>query len=684
MHDSLLRLQRSGARRDLTCRAYQMRASTADTTARTVEAILATEAPVTVFDMRSWSLVREILVIQGRTFPAQVPLLDTHQRDSVEQQLGSTRSIRVEGADLVGVRHFSSVQESADAFTKVAEGHLTDGSIGYTVTAYRDLKPGETLDLNGRTFRNDGQDALRISYEWALMEDSVCPIGADAGAKMRDAAPLSLPLPTTTPPATTGERNAMDFVSWLQARGLDAAKLTPEQTAAFTADYERSKAAPVTPTKPAAPSADEMAERAARAELHLDMLDLARSHGIELTRADLAKVAKREAGLDLILARKADAEKSQPAPIAGRVTIGADAEDKKRAAAEDGLLHALGYVAADAKNLGMRKGSPLEIVRHYTGAFDAGRDDLAKIGCRYDLAHVQVRGANQSAANFSNVLANVFDKIALAGYNGIQSTHQLWTRERLVSDFKTFTDAAVINGLLGEQTAKGVPADEMNLGEKSVTGALAIFHRRLTFTYQDWRNDDLGEFARLLSDASGIAKKTEDREAYKALLGATWTSNTTATAAVWDDTNQRFIFNKLDAVLAAIQDRTVAANGENVPLYAVPNVILAPNARATQLEVVAGIKPANGVPVASPRGLSLNVISSPWLSNSSLTGYSADDYFAIDTRLSPVVFVRDRFAMTPTVTEKDAGMTPDRAWYIQHNVKAVLGTLDGSQKGDWA
>lgn len=668
-------------RRALTCRAYALRATTADVTARTVEAILATEAPVQVFDMRSWSLVREILVIQGRTFPAQVPLLDTHQRDSVEQQLGSTRAIRVEGNQLVGVRHFSSVPDAAEAFTKVAEGHLTDGSIGYSVNAFRDLAPGESFDLNGRSFKNDGQDTLRISYEWTLLEDSVCPIGADAGAKMREA-----PLPPTMPAPTTGERKTMDFIQWLQARGLDAAKLTPEQTATFTEDFKQSQtrtdARDTQAIQVTAPSADHAA-RAARAELHLSLFHVARSHGVELSPEDLSPISKREAGLELILARKAEAEKSAPAPVAGRITVGADAEDKRRAAAEDGLLHALGF-AGNAKDLGMRKGSPLEIVRHYTGALDAGRDDLAKIGCRYDLGHVQVRGANQSAANFSNVLANVFDKIALQGYNNVQSTHQLWTRERLVSDFKTFTDAAVVNGLLSEQLAKGVPADEMNLGEKAITGALSIFHRRLTFTYQDWRNDDLGEFARLLSDAAGIAKKTEDREAYKTLLAATWTSNTTSTAAVWDDTNQRFIFNKLDAVIAAIQDRTVSANGENVPLYAMPNVILAPNARATQLEVVAGIKPANAIPVASPRGLSLSVVSSPWLSNSSLTGYSADDYFAIDTRISPVVFVRDRFAMTPTVTEKDAGMTPDRAWYIQHNCKAVLGTLDGSQKGDWA
>ena len=67
----------------------------------------------------------------------------------------------------------------------VRDGHLTDGSIGYVVTRHHTLAPGASIDLDGRTWRNDGKRALRLSYEWSIREDSLTPIGADPGAKMR-------------------------------------------------------------------------------------------------------------------------------------------------------------------------------------------------------------------------------------------------------------------------------------------------------------------------------------------------------------------------------------------------------------------------------------------------------------------------------------------------------------------
>ena len=59
----------------LTTRDCQVRASTLNTEARTVEAVLSTEQPVEVFDWERWGAVREILVMKGLTLPAgrQVP-----------------------------------------------------------------------------------------------------------------------------------------------------------------------------------------------------------------------------------------------------------------------------------------------------------------------------------------------------------------------------------------------------------------------------------------------------------------------------------------------------------------------------------------------------------------------------------------------------------------------------------
>ena len=657
-----------------THRKLTLRAASLDAAARTVDAVLATEQPVTVFDPASFRTIREILVIDGNTFPTQVPLLDSHDNSSVECMLGSTRNIRVEGSELIGTRHLSGTEHGLDALQKIAEGHLTDGSIGYVVHGYADIQPGKTEQINGRTWTNDGTDVLRVSYAWQLFEDSLCPIGADPAAKMRENPEASAlrerqETRTANPTARKRTMDTSEFREWLAARGLAFDSMTDEQRTALRADFDAAAPAPVSTEKP-----EEM-----RSALHLDLVMTARSHGVELVRADLAKVATREAGLALILERKAVA---QAEPVA-QVRVTADADDKRNAAAEDGLLHAIGGAKKDSKDLGMRRRSPLAVLREFAGAHSLNAGELADLACRQNLGRLQVRGANQVAASFSNVLANVADKMVLSGYNSVQTTHPLWTRERPVNDFKSFTDSVIVGGLLKKQAVPGEPADEVNLSELSMTSQLSLFQRTLKLTYQMWRNDDLGEFARWLSEVGAMAAVTEDRECYSTLLGATWTGYVTTSAAVYDDTNNIYT-DGLDAVLGALQNRLITVNGEQVPTYALADILLAPNTRRGVIDVVAGNQTPNGIGFQAVRPGQLQVISSPWLSASSLTGYSADDYYAIDSRRSPVVAVRDSFAPTPVVREIDGGSSPDKSWHVQHNFAAALAPLYGAQKGDWS
>lgn len=174
----------STQRRDLTVRTYQVRAESANREARTVEATIATDEPVWVFDMREWEMVREILVMGGLEAPDQVPLLDNHNRNSNEDVLGSTRSIKVEGGQLAAVNHFASDERSQRTFDKVADGHIRDNSVGYQVLEVSYLEPGESAVIDGKTY-SAGSDRLRLARRWRLLENSITPIGADPAAKMR-------------------------------------------------------------------------------------------------------------------------------------------------------------------------------------------------------------------------------------------------------------------------------------------------------------------------------------------------------------------------------------------------------------------------------------------------------------------------------------------------------------------
>lgn len=190
MVDEPLTLRRDPPhRRDLTCRSLdlQLRAETVNETERSVEAVLATENPVRVFDLRSLEVIDEVLLMDGVDIPRQMPLLDNHMRFALEFVLGSARNIRVEKGQLVGRIHFAEGPEDSPeerAWQKVRQGHLTDVSIGYRSRNFVDIPAGQTQTVAGRSF-TAGDRTLRITTEWQPREGSVTPIGADEAAKMR-------------------------------------------------------------------------------------------------------------------------------------------------------------------------------------------------------------------------------------------------------------------------------------------------------------------------------------------------------------------------------------------------------------------------------------------------------------------------------------------------------------------
>ncbi len=170
---------------------------------RTVEMIGATEVPALVMDWERFDLVREVLAMSGCQIPpiGQVPLLDSHSRESVFKILGSYRECRVEtgatGPELVGRAWFSGTKEGQEAFCLVREGHLTDVSVGYEVKEHIWIEPGQTCVFEGKTY----EGPLRIATRWQVGELSLCPIGADAQAKVRAAGASRTSVNTNPTPA---------------------------------------------------------------------------------------------------------------------------------------------------------------------------------------------------------------------------------------------------------------------------------------------------------------------------------------------------------------------------------------------------------------------------------------------------------------------------------------------------
>jgi phage head maturation protease len=164
-------------------RAAPLVPKTTDAKARTVEAIFATETPVAVFDWERYEIVNEILFMSGLQKPEKIPMLDSHDRYTVKNQLGSCTDMRVEGDKLIGKLNFGRKQSSIEAFQDIEDGHVTDVSVGYTQLRSTFIEAGKsyTDETTGKTF----QGPVRLTFEWAIKEESVVCIGADALCKMR-------------------------------------------------------------------------------------------------------------------------------------------------------------------------------------------------------------------------------------------------------------------------------------------------------------------------------------------------------------------------------------------------------------------------------------------------------------------------------------------------------------------
>ncbi len=148
---------------------------------RTVDATISTESPVPMADFDRREMVPEILLAAGCILPdsGQVPLLDSHKRTNLNDQLGSVRGLRIEGTQVVGTLHVSSVHE--DEWQKIVEGNSTDVSAGYQVIQKTYVSAGRTLSFFGRSISGPAN----VATKWKLREVSLVPIGADQLAKLR-------------------------------------------------------------------------------------------------------------------------------------------------------------------------------------------------------------------------------------------------------------------------------------------------------------------------------------------------------------------------------------------------------------------------------------------------------------------------------------------------------------------
>lgn len=170
-------------------RAYGLTPRSVNEPERTVRALITTETPVLEWDWKRYELVPRILLTSGAQIPGsgQIPFLDSHNRFTTENQLGSARGLEKGKDGVEGDLHFSTTAERQ--WTMVREGHATDVSAGFQVLAENYVEAGQTLRIQGKDFTGP----VNVAVKWRLYEVSLTPIGADDQAKLRGFDPTNIP-----------------------------------------------------------------------------------------------------------------------------------------------------------------------------------------------------------------------------------------------------------------------------------------------------------------------------------------------------------------------------------------------------------------------------------------------------------------------------------------------------------
>lgn len=527
---------------DMVTRACQLRSATINEDNRSVEAVIATEAPVQVFDFRSWNYIDEVLRMDGLQMPAngQVPLLDSHSRSGVGAVLGSTRDIRIEGPQLVGRNYFS--KRATDAWDDVRDGHITDNSVGYRVTEFTDIKPGETAIVNGRTYTAN-KLPLRVTTGWRLRENSLTVEGADQLAKMREAYIANRN--GGSPPAKNKEIAMFDL--WLKARGVDVSTLDDAKREAYRKEYEAEIRKEIKqPEKPAndppkepvreasTPTAEEVSERAVKAER--ERVNSIRKEGRDASVSD--EVIEREIseGHDINEARKAFLAdiRGRRAPSVGVVnTDQANSREVIEAAMSltamlpersiastipESRREEVMNRAMEPRMRGFGLHSLMDATIRATGrSYEGERKSNAFVREALE-ADAMIRSSAFSTASLSGVLSNVAGKGLIASYTAVEVTWPMIAAVRNHNDFKSHARYRMDTTGAYKKVAADGELKHLALSDATYTNQVYTYGAIVALTRQAMVNDDLGAFTQMFSIMGRLSALRKEEAVYVLLL----------------------------------------------------------------------------------------------------------------------------------------------------------------------
>lgn len=480
-----------------------------DAEARTVEAVLSAGSAVRRFYFTEELEISPEAIDLGRVTGGICPLLDTHNQFELDAVIGRVLSVRIEGAELIGVLQFSDTDTGRAIEARVAAGELRAISIGYRVTKWQITTVDEETDHE--TWR---------AVAWELLEASFVPVPADPNAVVRSA----------TGATAHGSQEEDDMRRNLPGGAAAAAPAIAIAAAAAAADPIRSDTTPG--AAPAAAPADPGAQRAPNiaASRILELCgrteELGSEFAAELIR-DSEAGSLTEASLYSRINDRLIASRQRPTVSARAAAHDTDEESYRMALADAVTLRANPNDALDddpnrpaaqriAAARDFRGMTMMEMARFHLGhvGIDArglGRLEIAgqALGMRY--------GA-MTTSDFANALSFAANRRVRAAFAAAPQTFRPFISTDTLPDFKP----AQIVGLGDAPALLLVPENgEFKRGAISDSGLnyrLQTYGRVIPITRQAIVNDDKSLFGRIPTMFGRKAADLESDLVYSILL----------------------------------------------------------------------------------------------------------------------------------------------------------------------
>ncbi len=597
-----------------------------------------------------------IVDLQGLTANGTIPILLDHQA-STETTLGSASEIVNDGRSLTLAGPVTGTSPQVQQVLSASDaGHKWGASVGCRVIDQQEIPPGETVAVNGQTFRGP----IIVARRAELLETSVLPVAADRQTSVNLA-------------ARAAKENTMpSFEQWLAEMAVDPARLSEAAQAALMSAYDEE----MNPPDPGAePVPAVPAEAAALINLRGTVATenrriaaiqaVAASHPLICATAVESNWTPAETEIAIL---RANAKMHAPSNHRGHVDA---IRENDPAVLSASLMLRAGHESLAVKSFGEQ-------------TVDAARRQ--KITNLVDLAGASLRAAGRSPDDYSNrdqmlraafstqslpnILSDVVARTLVGAYEETTSDWKRFCYIASADDFRQQTGIrpAAIAGL--DQLGDGGKIKHGNIAEEATYNwSVLTYAKMISITRTTIINDDLA-FASALSPMLGqAAGRSLNDLIWSTIMGG-------ETAGFFSSGNSNLLASSsalavgsLGVAVAAMRSQT---DSQGFDLAIPPAALVVPPG----LELTArnllnsaylvGSTTSNALlPSGNPvQGIVPNLVVEPRLANARFTGYDVDAWYLFggpNTRPVTVGFLQSQ--QSPTVEIDDGNRSHlERGW----------------------